>query len=82
MAWYGRQSGRSMLGLIDMEVNPLFRRKGYGRHLVQEILRFARSHSAHSVAVQTRATNLAAIALYQAAGFDPMTTTTLYRKPG
>ena len=39
MTWFGRGDGRSRIGLIDVEVAPTHRRKGYGRHLVGEILR-------------------------------------------
>lgn len=81
MTWFGRRDGRTRLGLIDVEVHPNYRRKGYGRHLVNEVLRFARSQSTEAVAVQTRATNTAALALYRATGFHPVETATLYRKP-
>ncbi len=82
MAWFGRVDGLTKLGLIDVEVNPLFRRKGYGRHLINEILKFARAGSTQAVLVQTRATNTAALALYAATGFQPLQSATLYRKPG
>jgi ribosomal protein S18 acetylase RimI-like enzyme len=82
MSWFGREDGRNRIGLFDMEVATTYRRKGYGRHLVNEILRYARSHSADSVALQTRATNAEALALYRATGFTQVETATLYRKPG
>ncbi len=82
MAWFGRDDGLSRLGLIDVEVNPQFRRKGYGRHLVNEIVKFARAGSSQVVSVQTRSTNSAALTMYAAAGFEPVQTATLFRKPG
>lgn len=82
MDWFGRMDRRSRVGLFDLEVNPEHRRKGYGRHLVHEILRHARGQSTDAVAVQTRSTNEPALALYQATGFEPVETATLYRKPG
>lgn len=82
MTWFGRPDGRTRVGLIAMEVHPAYRRKGFGRHLVQEILRLARAQQTDAVAVQTRSVNAAALALYQSAGFAPVETATLYRLPG
>ena len=82
MTWFGRKDGRTRIGLFDMEVHPSHRRKGYGRHLVNEILHLARSQSIAAIAVQTRSTNTAALALYQTLGFDAVETATLYRLPG
>jgi ribosomal protein S18 acetylase RimI-like enzyme len=82
MTWFGRGDGRARIGLTAMEVRGDLRRKGYGRHLVNEILRQARSQATAVVAIQTRSTNTAALALYQSLGFDPVETATLYRLPG
>lgn len=82
MTGFDRIDGRARLGIYDMDVHPGFRRKGYGRHLVAEILRRARTQSHDLAAVQTRDTNAPALSLYQAAGFVPVQTATLYRKPG
>ena len=82
MSGFGRVDGRNRIGLIDMEVSAAYRRKGYGRHLVNEILKFARGQSMHAVDLQTRSTNTAALALYRSLGFEPVETATLYRKPG
>jgi ribosomal protein S18 acetylase RimI-like enzyme len=82
MSWFGRGDGCSRIGLIDLEVDPRHRRKGYGRHLVTEILRQARTELVARVAVQTTATNAAALALYESLHFDPVETSILYRKPG
>ncbi len=82
MTWFGRRDGRARIGLIDMEVNADHRRKGYGRHLVNEILRVARAQATASVDVQTRSTNAPALGLYQSLGFEPVETATLYRRPG
>jgi ribosomal protein S18 acetylase RimI-like enzyme len=82
MSWFGRADGRPRVGLSVLEVHPEHRRKGYGRFLVQEVLRSARAQSAGAVAVQTGATNAPALALYAAAGFEPVETAVLYRLPG
>ncbi|AGA25954.1 GNAT family N-acetyltransferase [Singulisphaera acidiphila] len=82
MSWFGRRDNRLRLGLIGMGVDPEHRRKGYGRHLVAEILRRSRGEMISSVALQTRATNTPALELYQSLGFDPSETSILYRLPG
>jgi ribosomal protein S18 acetylase RimI-like enzyme len=81
MSWFGREDGRARLGLIDLEVRPQFRRKGYGRYLVGEILRQARSDMVSLVEVQTGATNEPALGLYASLCFEPLETATLYRLP-
>lgn len=82
MAAFGRLDGRVHLGLHAVEVGPDYRRKGYGRHLVGEILRGARARWAEVVEVQTRSTNAPALGLYQSLGFVRVETATLYRQPG
>jgi ribosomal protein S18 acetylase RimI-like enzyme len=81
MAWFGRYDGRSRIGLIAVEVAAGHRRRGFGRLLVHEILRQARAEMVGAVAVQTSATNLPALALYQSLGFRRVEETTLYRLP-
>jgi len=82
MAGFGRADGRVHLGLHDVEVAADARRQGYGRHLVGEIMRKARGQWNEVVDVQTRSTNLPALALYASLGFARVETSTLYRKPG
>jgi ribosomal protein S18 acetylase RimI-like enzyme len=82
MSWFGRTDGRSRIGLIEMEVASPHRRKGFGRYLVGEILRYARAEMTSVVALQTRATNLPALRLYESLGFQRVGTTVLYRRPG
>ncbi len=82
MSWFGRGDGLARLGLIDLEVDPGLRRKGFGRFLVAEILRQARNEMVPRVAVQTAATNAPALALYESLGFEPVETSILYRKTG
>ena len=81
MSAFGRGDGRGRLGLIDLEVDPARRRKGFGRHLINEILRQARAELIAVVAVQTPATNLPAMALFESLGFRPIETGTLFRLP-
>lgn len=68
-------------GLIDVEVHPDHRRKGYGRHLVGEILRRVRDQNIDVLTVQTSSENLPALVLYKSLGFEPVDTATLYRLP-
>jgi ribosomal protein S18 acetylase RimI-like enzyme len=82
MSWYGRGDGRTRVGLIDLEVDARHRRKGYGRHLVAEVLRQARNDTVALIDVQTSATNVPALALYESLQFDPVETAILYRKSG
>ncbi|MDR3638016.1 MAG: GNAT family N-acetyltransferase [Isosphaeraceae bacterium] len=82
MSRFGRTDGRSRVGLIEMEVAGAHRRKGFGRHLVGEILRHARGEMTSVVALQTRATNVPALQLYQSLGFQRVGTSVLYRRPG
>ncbi|HMB02790.1 MAG TPA: GNAT family N-acetyltransferase [Isosphaeraceae bacterium] len=81
MSWFGRLDGRARIGLIAVEVAAGHRRKGFGRHLVNEILRQARGQMVAAVAVQTSSTNLPALALYESLGFRRVEETTLYRLP-
>jgi ribosomal protein S18 acetylase RimI-like enzyme len=82
MAAFGRIDGKSRTGVIDVEVLEGERRKGYGRFLIGEILRQSRSQWGEVVSVQTRTTNLAAVALYESIGFVKVGQATLYRRPG
>jgi GNAT superfamily N-acetyltransferase len=81
MNWFGRLDGKSRLGLIGLEVAASHRRRGYGRHLVSELLRWARERAIDRVEVQTLATNLPALALYESLGFRPCDQSTVYRLP-
>ena len=81
MAWFGRGDGRTRTGLNDVEVSPSHRRKGYGRYLVFEVIRWARERAWALVEVQTLATNQPALDLYQTLGFVPIDQSTVYRLP-
>lgn len=78
---YGVGDGRSRTGLIDVEVAPGHRRKGYGRHLVGEVLRLVRDQNTDVLTVQTSAENAPALGLYSSLGFEPVDSATLYRLP-
>ncbi len=80
MNWFGRESGKMRIGLVDVEVAPAHRRKGYGRYMISEIARRAREDCYSVIEVQTAATNAPAVALYHAVGFQVVDQATLYRK--
>jgi RimJ/RimL family protein N-acetyltransferase len=78
---YGIADGRARTALIEVEVDTRYRRRGYGRHIVSEILRHVRGRTTDVISVQTSSTNTAALALYRSIGFAPVETATLYRLP-
>jgi ribosomal protein S18 acetylase RimI-like enzyme len=81
MSWFGRADGLARVGIIHVEVASAFRRNGYGRFLINEILRLAREQMFAVAQVQANATNEAALALYNSSGFQPIDEATLYRLP-
>jgi ribosomal protein S18 acetylase RimI-like enzyme len=81
MGWFGREDGQTRVGLINVEVPPAHRRKGYARFMMTEIFRRARESLVSSVAVATSSVNEPALALYTSLGFQPVDQATLYRLP-
>ncbi len=81
MTWFGRGDGRTRTGLSCVEVSLSHRRRGYGRYLVSEVIRWAREHAWSLVEVQCLATNQPALTLYQTLGFVPVDQSTVYRLP-
>lgn len=77
----GVGDGRSRTGLFDLEVAPEYRRRGFGRHLVVEVMKHARNQNTDVLAVRTSSENAPARALYESLGFEPAGTATLYRLP-
>jgi ribosomal-protein-alanine acetyltransferase len=57
------------LHLTDLGVLPAFRRQGLARRLVLELLAEARAGALRVVLLEVRASNAAALALYQGLGF-------------
>ena len=70
------------IGLINLEVPPEHRRKGYGRFLVSEIFRRAATTWSAWSRSQTVGDQPAGLALYASLGFQPVDQATLYRLPG
>ena len=66
--------GRAVAGeaeLLTVAVDPSARRQGIGTRLITGFLAEARAKNAESVFLEVAADNLAARALYAAAGFQP-----------
>lgn len=74
--------GPARTGLIRLEVEPSHRRRGFGRLLLAECMRYARSQMADILCVQTATTNAPALGLYESLGFQAVGESTLYRLPG
>ena len=66
LAWHAADE----VHLLDLAVDPGARRRGVARQLVGAVLGYAREARARLVLLEVRASNAAAIALYQSAGFS------------
>lgn len=56
--------------LLTIAVDPTLRRRGLGRTLLDAALVRAKAHGAEAIFLEVAADNVAAIALYEAAGFQ------------
>lgn len=56
--------------LLNVAVDPAHRRRGIGRALVLDVIAYARAHGAAKVLLEVRASNAAAIALYEGLAFE------------
>ena len=56
--------------LLNLAVSPRFRRRGLARHLVSVMVAIGRRASVETVYLEARSTNLAALRLYENAGFS------------
>lgn len=56
--------------LLNVAVAIGVRRRGLGRALVEDLIAYGRAHGAARVLLEVRATNTAALALYEALGFE------------
>ncbi|MFL6129307.1 MAG: GNAT family N-acetyltransferase [Mycobacteriales bacterium] len=59
------------VGVTAVEVDPAHRRRGLGRHVMREVLRWAAERDAASAYLQVAGENAAALALYDRLGFAP-----------
>lgn len=61
---------RDEVHLLNVAVHPRERRHGHGRALMDHLIDFARAHRCRYVTLEVRRSNLAAIELYRAVGFQ------------
>lgn len=61
---------RGYIGLFDIVTNPGFRRQGWGKRLVIELLKWGKSQGAETAYLQVLSTNSAALQLYAGLGFQ------------
>jgi ribosomal-protein-alanine acetyltransferase len=68
----GFASGRLLAGtahVLRLTVDPMLRRRGHGRALLDALVAWAAAEGADEVTLEVRAGNAAAVALYAGAGF-------------
>ncbi len=73
---------RMTTGLVNLEVDPTHRRRGFARYLIQEAWKNAQKQLCDVLSVQTSITNLPALGLYHSMGFTEVGRSTLFRRPG
>lgn len=56
--------------ILNLCIHPSEQRRGLGRHLLGHLLDLSRRHHAEIVLLEVRPSNRAALALYEAAGFN------------
>jgi ribosomal-protein-alanine N-acetyltransferase len=64
--------------ILNLCVDPLYRKLGYGDRLLHEILRQARNAEVNEVFLEVRPSNVAALALYRKKGFQQIASRTSY----
>ena len=58
--------------ISNIATHPDHRRQGYGRAIVEALIKYAKSNKLASISLEVRASNKAAIDLYTALGFKTM----------
>ncbi len=56
--------------IIRIATDPRYRRQGIGSMLLNELLREAHKRNIHSIFLEVRSSNIAAVSLYEQAGFE------------
>ena len=67
--YIGSQSVQGEADMMNVAVHPDYRRKGIARQLVTELVAALAKKGVHSLALEVRASNAPAIALYEQLGF-------------
>ena len=66
------------IGIYGFVVRPDYRGKGYGRQLLQEVIRIIRAESSKDIMLEVDVTNINALGLYLSLGFETKTTYDYY----
>ncbi len=61
-------------GIYAFGVPPQYRRRGFGRQMLEQIIKQIQAESGKRITLEVETTNTAAIALYESVGFRPVTT--------
>ena len=69
VGYVGSQSVMGEADMMNLAVNPEYRRKGIAEHLVSELITRLCSANVACLTLEVRQSNLAAIALYEKMGF-------------
>lgn len=56
--------------ITNIAVDPAYRRRGYGKTIVRELISYAKENGIASISLEVRESNAAAISLYGSLGFD------------
>jgi [ribosomal protein S18]-alanine N-acetyltransferase len=78
----GADLGGEVADVMTMAVAPGAQRRGLGRRLLEELVARAEGDHAAYLVLEVRDDNLAARSLYQARGFELLTTRRRYYQPG
>lgn len=62
------------VGIYAFGVPPHFRRRGFGRQMLEQIIKQLQAESGKRITLEVETTNTNAIALYESTGFRPVTT--------
>lgn len=68
--YVGSQSVMGESDMMNLAVDPAFRRRGVGQSLVRALIEALGKHGNHSLSLEVRASNAPALALYQNLGFS------------
>lgn len=68
--YVGSQSVMGEADMMNLAVCPQFRRRGIGENLVQELIRHLTANQVHSLTLEVRRSNEAALKLYEKLGFS------------
>ena len=68
--YIGSQSVEGEADMMNVAVHPDFRRRGVARSLILKLIEGLKANGVHSLALEVRASNESAIALYEKLGFE------------